>query len=118
MRPLTLARIAAGVVFVVFGIGKFTAHASEVASFDEYGLPSPDTFVYVIGVIETVGGVLLVLGLLTPIVALVMAGNMAAAIALSGIKEGEVFPSLTLAPVLLVVMLLLLRPTVAQYVTK
>ena len=109
MGALTLARIAAGVVFVVFGIGKFSQHASEVASFDKYGLPSPDAFVYVIGVVEIVGGLLLVLGLLTPFVALVMAGDMVGAIALSGIKEGEVLPSLTLAPALLVVMLLLLR---------
>ena len=109
MGALTLARVAAGVVFVVFGIGKFSQHASEVASFESYGLPSPDAFVYVIGVVEIVGGLLLVLGLLTPFVALVMAGDMVGAIVFSGIKEGEVLPSLTLAPALLVVMLLLLR---------
>ena len=37
-----------------------------------------------------------------------MAGNMVAAIALSGIGEGEVLPSLTLAPLLLVGMILLI----------
>ena len=107
-RALAFARIAAGVVFVIFGIGKFTAHAKEVASFEEYGLPEPDAFVYAIGVLEVVGGALLILGLLTPFVALAMAGNMVAAIVLSGIKEGEVVPSLTLAPALLVIMLALL----------
>jgi putative oxidoreductase len=108
VRPLALARVAAGVVFLVFGIGKFSQHADEVASFDKYGLPSPDAFVYAIGVLEIAGGALLVLGLLTPFVALVMAGDMVAAIALSGIKEGEII-SLTLAPALLVIMLVLLR---------
>jgi len=49
-------------VFVVFGVGKFTNHASELASFHQYGLPAPDAFVYVIGVVELVGGVLLILG--------------------------------------------------------
>jgi putative oxidoreductase len=106
---LAVARIAAGLVFVVFGVGKFTSHGSEVASFDKYGLPEPDTFVYLIGALEIGGGVLLVAGLLTKLVALALAGNMAGAIVFSGIKEGEVVPSLTLAPALLVVMILLLR---------
>ena len=97
----------AGVVFVVFGIGKFTKHASEVASFAQYGLPSPDAFVYGIGLLEVICGLLLIVGLATRLAALVMAGNMVAAIALSGIGEGEVFPSLTLAPMLLVGMAML-----------
>src|SRR3954463_6371896 len=101
---VVLARGAAGVVFVVFGIGKFSAHASEVESFDKYGLPEPDAFVYAIGILEIGGGILLGLGILTRLVALVMAGDMVAAIVLSGIKEGEVLPSLTLAPALLAVM--------------
>lgn len=49
-------------------------------------------------------GLLLIAGALTRLVALAMAANMTAAIALSGIGEGEVVPSLTLAPVLLVSM--------------
>ena len=101
-------RWVAGAVFVVFGIGKFTDHAHEVASFEAYGLPSPDAFVYLIGVLEIVGGLLLIAGLLTRLVALAMAGNMVGAIVVSGIGEGEVLPSLTLAPLLLAAMLFLL----------
>ena len=108
-RALALARVAAGIVFLVFGIGKFTAHASEVDSFHKYGLPEPDATVYAIGVVEVVGGILLILGFLTWFAALVLAGDMFVAIIVSGIKEGEVVPSLTLAPVLLVIMLALMR---------
>ncbi|MEA2448268.1 MAG: putative oxidoreductase [Thermoleophilaceae bacterium] len=108
-RALTLARVVAGVVFLVFGIAKFTSHASEVASFHKYGLPAPDTVVYLIGVLEVGGGLLLIAGLLTRLIALALAGNMVVAIAVSGIKEGEVVPSLTVAPVLLVIMLALMR---------
>jgi putative oxidoreductase len=97
----------AGVIFIVFGIGKFTSHASEVASFEDYSLPSPDAFVYAIGVLEILCGALLMVGLATRLAALLMAGNMVAAIALSGIGEGEVLPSLTLAPLLLAGMFLL-----------
>jgi putative oxidoreductase len=91
----------------VFGIGKFTEHASELASFQGYGLPAPDTFVYAIGVLELVGGLLLAVGALTRPVALALAGDMVGAIVASGIGEGEVIPSLTVAPAMLAAMLYL-----------
>ena len=104
---LRVARIAAGVVFVVFGIGKFSQHEREVDSFETYGLPEPDAFVYAIGVLEIVGGLMLIAGILTWLAALALAGDMVGAIAVSGIKERELI-SLTLAPALLVIMLVLL----------
>jgi putative oxidoreductase len=102
-----VARVAGGAVFVVFGIGKFTNHASEVASFHDYGLPATEAFVYVIGAIEIVGGLLLILGLATRPAALVLAGDMVGAIVVSGIALGELI-SLTLAPAELAVCLFLL----------
>lgn len=106
-QPSTIVRWAAGAVFVVFGIGKFVAHPDEVASFERYGLPFPDAFVYLVGVLEIGGGLLLIAGLAVRLVALALAGNMAGAIVVSGIGEGEVLPSLTLAPLLLAAMLYL-----------
>lgn len=102
------ARLVAGLVFVSFGIGKFTHHADEVASFDDYGLPSPDATVYAIGVLEIVGGGMLVLGLGTRIAAFLLACNMATAIVVSGIALGE-WVSLTIAPLQFVLCLFLLR---------
>jgi putative oxidoreductase len=107
-RLETTVRWVSGAVFVVAGIVKFTAHAHEVQSFESYGLPTPDAFVYLIGTLEIVGGGLLVAGLLTRLVALALAGTMVGAIVVSGIGEGEVVPSLTLAPALLAAMLFLL----------
>jgi putative oxidoreductase len=104
---IAAVRIVAGAIFVVFGIGKFTAHASEVDSFETYGLPWPEAFVYAIGVLEIAGGLLLIAGWLTRYAALALAGDMVGAIVVSGIKEGEVV-SLTLAPALLVAMLLVI----------
>ena len=101
------ARVVGGGVFAAFGLGKFTQHASEVASFEDYGLPAPDAFVYAIGVVEVVGGLLLVLGLLTRPAALVLAGDMVAAIIVSGVALGEAV-SLTVAPAELAVCLYLL----------
>jgi putative oxidoreductase len=101
-----VVRLAAGAVFIAFGIVKFTRHASEVASFQAYGLPAPDAFVYAIGVLEVVGGVLLVAGLATRPTALILAGDMVGAIVVSGIGLGEPV-SLTLAPALLILMVFL-----------
>jgi len=104
-------RWLSGAVFVAFGIGKFTAHSQEVDSFESYGLPAADAFVYLVGALEVVGGVLLIAGLLTRPVALALAANMLGAIAVSGVAEGEVVPSLTLAPALLAAMIYLLATT-------
>jgi putative oxidoreductase len=101
-------RLAAGGVFVAFGLGKFINHSSELASFKTYGLPAPELLVVVIGAVELVGGLALMAGRLTRLAALVLAGDMVAAIIFSGLGQWEVI-SLTLAPALLVAMLLLLR---------
>jgi putative oxidoreductase len=105
-RVLLLLRLGSGVVFVVFGAGKFVNHASELASFQAYGLPAPDAFVYAIGVIELVGGLLLIVGLATRPAALVLAGDMIGAVVVSGIGLGELV-SLTLAPAELAICLFL-----------
>jgi putative oxidoreductase len=93
---------------IVFGVGKFAAHASELASFRSYGLPAPEAFVYAIGVLEIGGGLLLASGTLTRLAALALAGDMIGAIAVAGIGEGEVVPSLTLAPAMLAAIVYLL----------
>ena len=114
-RSLLVLRLLSGGVFVVFGIGKFVNHWSELASFKAYGLPAPEAFVVVIGVIELVGGLLLIAGLLTRPAALVLAGDMIGAIVVSGIAKGELI-SLTLAPAELVAMLVLMRMGPGRYV--
>jgi putative oxidoreductase len=106
-RTLLVLRLLSGGVFVTFGVGKFVNHGSELASFKAYGLPAPEAFVIVIGVIELVGGLFLIAGVLTRPAALVLAGDMVGAIVVSGIARGEMV-SLTLAPAQLVAMLILL----------
>jgi len=102
----TVVRLAAGAILIGFGQSKFAHHAKEVRAFDRYGLPAPDVFAYAIGTVELVGGILLVLGLLTRIVALGLTGNMVGAIATGGRVDGG-FVNLGLAPMLLVAMLFL-----------
>ena len=101
-------RLVAGVVFVVFGAGKFVNHASEAASFDAYGLPWPDVFTDVVGVVEIAGGLALLAGVALTPVALVLAADMVGAIVVSGLLRWE-WISLTLAPALLAAMLVLVQ---------
>jgi putative oxidoreductase len=114
-RVLLALRLLSGGVFVVFGIGKFVNHGSELASFKTYGLPAPEAFVVVIGVIELAGGLLLIAGLFTRPAALLLAGDMTGAILVSGIANGELI-SLTLAPAELVAMLVLTWMGPGRYV--
>jgi putative oxidoreductase len=100
-------RVSSGVVFVVFGAGKFVNHSSELASFRSYALPAPEVSVIVIGVIELLGGALLIANRFVKPAALVLAADMVGAIVVSGIARGEPV-SLTLAPALLLVMVGLL----------
>ena len=106
-HALLVLRLLSGGVFLAFGVGKFVNHASELASFKTYGLPAPAAFVVAIGLIELVGGLLLITGVLTRPAALVLAGDMVGAIIVSGVAKGELV-SLTLAPAELVLMLVLL----------
>ena len=101
-----ILRIASGLIFVAFGLGKFTDHASETRSFAKYGLPSPGIFASAIGVLELALGLALVAGLGTRLAAVMLAGDMVGAIATAGRVEGGAI-NLGLAPALLVVMLFL-----------
>jgi putative oxidoreductase len=105
-RPALVARLLSGTIFILFGLGKFVSHATEAASFHRYGLPSPSAFAYAVGILEVVGGLLLLLGLAVRPVALALAGNMVGAISTAGRIDGGAI-NLGLAPALLVVMLAL-----------
>ena len=103
----TFVRVVTGVLFATFSLGKFFDHAREAADFDRYGVPLPEAAVYLVGTLELVGGVLLVLGLLTRPAALLLAANMVGAIATAGRVEGGSF-HLGVAPAMLVAMLFLI----------
>lgn len=107
MVEVILTRLAPALVFLAFGVGKFTNHASETSSFRAYGLPHPGAFAYAIGVAEILGGLALLVRASAPLAALVLAGDMVGAIVVSGIGRGEMV-SLTLAPALLAAMVALL----------
>jgi putative oxidoreductase len=102
----TVVRVVTGLFFVSTSFGKFFDYSKEVDDFRGFEVPWPEVAVPVVGVVELVGGILLVIGLLTRPAAIVLALNMVGALATAGRVEGGSF-HLVYAPVLLVAMLFL-----------
>lgn len=101
-------RVLTGVAFVIGGLPKFVAYGWEHDAFVRFGLPQAWAWVIAAGVIEIVGGILLIRNRHVVPAAVLLGITMAVAIAVSGIKEGDVIPSLTVAPVLLAACLYLI----------
>ena len=83
-----VARVAAGLVFLGFGPGKFLRHEAEASAFERYGVPFPDIATYAVGTLEIVGGIALIAGLLVRPVALALAANLLVAVATAGRIDG------------------------------
>ncbi len=107
-RRLTQVAVASGVIFFFAGLVKFVFHHWELHAFVSFGLPFPSALEILAGVLETLGGVLLVLRRWVAPTAVLLSVTMVVAIVASGIGHGDVIPSLTLAPALLLAMLYLL----------
>ncbi len=89
LRPLALLLLRCGLalVFVFHGYPKlFGKTAVFVSAFERLGLPG--YFVYIAGVIEVLGGLMLVLGLYTPVAALLLLLDMSAAMWKYNFNEG------------------------------
>lgn len=99
-------RIAAGTIFLIAGIGKFAMHAKEAKDFARWNVPSPSAMVYVVGVIEVLGGLALLFGFLTRPAAVVLGMNMLGALLSAGRVDGA--PHTIIAPILIVGMLFLI----------
>lgn len=80
----TAVRWLAGAILVSVSLSKFTRHDDLVAAFERYGIPFPEQSVYLAGTVELVGGILLLLGFLTRLAALAVAGNMLVAVLTGG----------------------------------
>ena len=107
-RSASRVTILSGVIFIVAGLVKFVFHHWELDAFRSFGLPWPSALEIFAGVLETVGGILLTRRRFIAPTAVLLAVTMIVAIVSSGIGHGDVIPSLTLAPALLVTMVYVL----------
>ena len=85
-RAQALLRIVAGYLFLLHGTAKLF-HAPHVAMFDNLQVMS---LIGVAGIIELVGGALLLIGLFTRVVAFIMSGEMAVAYFMAHASQGHV----------------------------
>src|SRR5580765_8573231 len=79
-RATTVIRMMAGGVFFWEGILKFVYANQGVGRFTKLGMPMPETVAPAIAVLEIVGGLALIAGLLTRPFALLFIGEMIVAI--------------------------------------
>jgi uncharacterized membrane protein YphA (DoxX/SURF4 family) len=114
-RALTRVAVMSGVIFFFAGLVKFVFHHWELHAFQDFGLPYPSELEIFAGVLETLGGVALALRRWVAPTAVLLSITMIVAIVSSGIEHGDVIPSLTLAPALLLAMLYLLIRTLAPW---
>lgn len=90
---LLVARGIPGVIFLYHGYQKFDGGIDGVSGFlDSLGVPLPDVMAYVLTFGELIGGVLLILGLFTRLVALAFIVEMILAILLVRIDIGLIAP--------------------------
>lgn len=91
LKPLALLllRVGIGIVFIFHGYPKlFTRTHDIMAGFQHMGFPA--FFVYIAGVLEFFGGIVLILGLFTRTAALLLAGEMAIAVLKVHLPQGPI----------------------------
>lgn len=87
---LLITRVALGIIFMAHGWQKFNDWGIEgtQASFEQMGAPVPDISAVFAASVELVGGALLILGLLTPIVGVLMAIVTVGALVIVHFEQG------------------------------
>ena len=94
---LAFSRLALGIIFAVSGIGKVFAAGPKASGIEAFagmlaqlGIPLPTLAAWGVGLLELVGGAFLLIGLLTRIVAALLAVDMAVATVLVHLPNGFV----------------------------
>jgi len=101
---LTLLRVVVGVIFVMHGWQKLSMGFQNVAGFlGSVGVPAPTVAAVVLTLVEFVGGIALILGVLTRYVAALLAFDMLVALMAVHIKGGFFSPKGVEFPLLLLV---------------
>ena len=101
---LTLLRLVVGVIFIMHGWQKLSMGFHNVAGFlGALGIPLPTLAAVVLTIVELLGGIALILGVLTRYVAALLAIDMLVALILVHIKGGFFVPNGVEFPLLLLV---------------
>lgn len=86
--PVVL-RVVLAAVFIPAGLGKFVNHDAYVERFERWGFGfAPGAVAILVGIVEVVGGLALLLGVVPRAFALVLIGNMLGALVTAGRVDG------------------------------
>jgi putative oxidoreductase len=82
LRPaaLTTLRVVVGVIMLTHGWQKLSDMQSWIGTVDGYGIPAPEVMAWLSMAAEFLGGILLLLGLLTPLAGIAIFANLMVAI--------------------------------------
>ena len=94
-------------IFVIASVPKFFFFGFELDQFERFGLPYPEALVILAGVVELAAGVALARRQLVVPALVLLVPTMVVAIVSSGVLQGDVIPSLTVAPALLLALVVL-----------
>lgn len=85
-----LLRLAIGALFVAHGLQKFNEYtlAGTAGAFAQMGIPAAEVAAPIVASVELVGGILLIIGLLTRPAAFALAANMAGALFMVHLGSG------------------------------
>jgi len=85
---LLVLRLVVGVTFLLHGLDKLGDLAGTEELFASLAIPAPGLMAPFVAVTETVGGLLLIAGLATPLAGAALAGDMFVALLTAHIDEG------------------------------
>ena len=87
---ILLGRVALGVIFLAHGLQKFQQNgwSGPQTGFDMMGVPVASLSAFVVTWLEILGGIALIVGLLTPIVGALLALTMVGALFITHIDNG------------------------------
>jgi putative oxidoreductase len=85
---LLLLRLVVGATFLLHGLDKLTDLTEAERFFAAQSIPIPEVMAPFVAVTETVGGLLLIVGLATPLAAVALAGDMLVALLTTHIDQG------------------------------
>lgn len=87
---LLVSRVALGVILVAHGWQKFNEWtlAGTASAFTDMGIPAPTAAATFVTAVEVIGGAALIVGLLTPVVALLNMVNLLGALVLVHAENG------------------------------
>ncbi|HIW92866.1 MAG TPA: DoxX family protein [Candidatus Corynebacterium avicola] len=90
---ILIARVAVGVILFAHGWQKFFTNGIDGTSqgFEGMGVPAPTAAAIFAASVELVGGALLIIGLLTPLVAVLVTANLAGAYWYAHSDAGTIF---------------------------